>query len=84
MKTYCIRYRLAPRVQEYKDLLVEAPEARTAVEKARQVLSLRYPHHIIMGVFPGLEFASDSAEIYGRVAKSARFIMQGGRGHADL
>ena len=55
MKTYCIRYRLGPSVEETKDLLVEAPDSRTAAEKAARVLGLRYPHHVVMGHLPGAE-----------------------------
>jgi hypothetical protein len=72
MKTYCIRYRIGPRVEESKDLLVEAPDARVAAEKAHEVLRLRYPHHIVEGIFPGLSFNSDPAEMYGRRAGGRR------------
>ncbi len=64
MKTYCIRYRLAPSVEETKDLLVQAPDSATAAEKAREVLRLRYPHFVIQGIYPGLSFDSDPQQLY--------------------
>jgi len=74
MKTYRVVYRLAPSVEGTRDLLVVAPDARGATEKAQAVLKLRYPHHQITGVFPGLSFDSDPVELYRRPATSGRCV----------
>ena len=74
MKSYRVAYRLAPSAYEVRDLFVAAPDARAATEKATAVLRLRYPHHQITGVFPGLSFDSDPVELYRRPATLGRRV----------
>ena len=69
MKNFKITYRIGPQVQEKRELLVESTSAELAVEKAGQVLALRYPHHRIVNVAPGMDFASDAREIYAPVQR---------------
>lgn len=72
MKNYVVAYRLAPCVEQARELNVEAPNIAQAIEKARRLLSLRYPNYRLTGAWPGMDFDSDSQEIYTLAARLGR------------
>jgi len=69
MKNYVVRYRPAPCVEQTRELMVEASGIEQAIEKARRLLALRYPNYRLTGAWPGMDFDSDSEELYALVER---------------
>ena len=69
MKNYVIAYRPGPQVENTRELMVGAPSIEQAIEKARRLLSLRYPNYRLTGAWPGVDFDSDSEELYALVER---------------
>jgi len=69
MKNYVVAYRPALCVEQTRELMVEAPSIEQAIEKARRLLALRYPNYRLTGAWPGMDFDSDSEELYALVER---------------
>jgi len=69
MKNYVIAYELGPQVENTRELMVEASGIEQAIEKARRLLALRYPNYRLTGAWPGMDFDSDSDELYSLVQR---------------
>ena len=56
-------------MEQTRELMVEAPSIEQAVDKARRLLGLRYPNYRLTGAWPGMDFDSDSDELYSLVER---------------
>jgi len=63
VKTYRILYRIGPHVPELKELEVDAVDNLAAVDRAREILALRYPHYRLFGVHQAGQVQPEPREV---------------------